>query len=186
MDFTGKKVVHKVWGEGVVTLHSHPYVKVQFANETKMILFPDAFKEATVFANSDDQQELHQMIAQHEWENLKKAASWTTKVPEKPAATPRRTTTTASKTPKKIDRPNIVFKCNFCDGGSNKYHIGYMGACSDKQIRYNIQVAHHSWCSDPTCPCFQYLNGEIDGYQLDELCRDGGFVCYESQMQASS
>jgi hypothetical protein len=57
-----------------------------------------------------------------------------------------------------------------------------MGACSDKQIRYNIQVAHHSWCSDPTCPCFQYLNGEIDGYQLDELCRDGGFVCYESQM----
>ena len=182
MDFTGKKVVHKVWGEGVVTLHSHPYVKVQFGNETKMILFPDAFKEATVFANSDDQQELHQMIAQHEWENLKKAASWTTKVPEKPAATPRRTTTTASKTPKKIDRPNIVFKCNFCDGGSNKYHIGYMGACSDKQIRYNIQVAHHSWCSDPTCPCFQYLNGEIDGYQLDELCRDGGFVCYESQM----
>ena len=74
MDFTGKKVVHKVWGEGVVTLHSHPYVKVQFANETKMILFPDAFKEVTVFANSDDQQELHQMIAQHEWENLKKAA----------------------------------------------------------------------------------------------------------------
>ena len=67
MDFTGKKVVHKVWGEGVVTLHSHPYVKVQFGNETKMILFPDAFKEATVFANSDDQQELHQMIAQHEW-----------------------------------------------------------------------------------------------------------------------
>ena len=61
MDFTGKKVVHKVWGEGVVTLHSHPYVKVQFANETKMILFPDAFKEATVFANSDDQKELHQM-----------------------------------------------------------------------------------------------------------------------------
>ena len=168
MDFTGKKVVHKVWGEGVVTLHSHPYVKVQFANETKMILFPDAFKEATVFANSDDQKELHQMIAQHEWENLKKAAYWTTKVPEKPAATPRRTTTTASKMPKKIDRPNIVFKCNFCDGGSNKYHIGYMGACSDKQIRYNIQVAHHSWCSDPTCPCFQYLNGEIDRYQLDE------------------
>lgn len=182
MDFTGKKVVHRLWGEGVVTFHSHPYFKVQFGNETKNLLFPDAFKEATVFVSSEDQQELRRMIAQHEWENLKKVTAWTSNVPEKPASATRRTTASAPKAPKKIDRPNIVFKCNFCDGGSNKYHIGYMGACSDKQIRYNIQVAHHSWCSDPTCPCTQYLNGEIDGYQLDELCRDGGFVCYESQM----
>lgn len=181
MDFTGKKVVHKLWGAGVVTSHNHPYVKVQYANETKILLFPDAFKEAMVFANSEDQKELRQMIADKEWADMKMRAAWTIKTPEKPEPD-RRTTTPVHKTPRKIERPNIVFKCNYCDGGSNKYHIGYMGACSDAQIRYNIQVAQHSWCSDPECPCCQYLNGEIDGYQLDELCRDSGFVCYESQM----
>ena len=182
MDFTGKKVVHKTWGEGTVSFHKHPYLKVQFGNETKNLLFPDAFREAMVFASGEDQMQVRQMIAEHEWENLKKVASWTSKVPDKPVATNRKAAVSAPKAPKKIDRPNIVFKCNFCDGGSSKYHIGYMGACSDKQIRYNVQVAHHSWCSDPTCPCTQYLNGEIDGYQLDEMCRNGGFVCYESQM----
>ena len=181
MDFTGKKVIHKVWGAGVVESHNHPYVKIQFANETKILLFPDAFRDAMVFASSDDQYELRNMIAEHEWGKLKEAAAWTAKTPEKPTVMQRRTSSTP-KAPRPVDRPNIVFKCNYCDGGSNQYHIGYMGACSDKQIRYNIEVAHHSWCSDPECPCYQYLDGQIDGFQLDELCRDGGFVCYESQM----
>ena len=182
MDFTGKKVVHKTWGEGVIVFHNHPFLKVQFCNETKNLLFPDVFREAMVFASSEDQTQVRQLIAQHEWENLKKAASWKSKVPEKPAVTPRRTTTTTPKTPKKIERPNIVFKCNFCDGGCNKKHLGYMGACSDEMIRYNIEVANHSWCSDPNCACNQYYYGEIDGTTLDNIFEEYGSVCHESHM----
>ena len=181
MDFTGKKVVHKVWGAGVVESHNHPYVKVQFANETKILLFPDAFRDAMVFASSDDQYELRNMIAEHEWGKLKEVASWTAKTPEKPVVTQRHTSSTP-KAPRPVERPNIVFKCNYCDGGSSKKHIGYMGACSYDTIRYNIEVAKHSWCNDPECPCNQYYYGELDGHALDELCAGGGFTCYESKM----
>ena len=182
MNFTGKKVIHKVWGEGVVESHNHPYVKVHFANESKILLFPDAFRDAMVFASSDDQSKLRQMIADHEWEKLKEAAAWTAKAQEKSAPVQRRTTLSTPKAPRPVERPNIVFKCNYCDGGSNQYHIGYMGACSDKQIQYNIEVAQHSWCSDPNCPCNQYYYGEIDGITLDNIFKEYGSVCHESHM----
>lgn len=55
-------------------------------------------------------------------------------------------------------------------------------ALEAKARGYSKRVQLACLIHDATCPCFQYLNGEIDGYQLDELCRDGGFVCYESQM----
>lgn len=186
MDFTGKKVVHNRWGEGIIkritTIGNYDYYDVQFADGQHTLLFPDAFREATVFANSNDQYELRQMIAAHEWGKLKEAAAWTAKTPEKPAQVQRRTTSPTPKTPRPVERPNIVFKCNYCDGGSSQKHIGYMGACSYDTIRYNIEVAKHSWCSDPECPCNQYYYGELDGHALDELCVDGGFTCYESKM----
>ena len=182
MDFTGRKVVHKVWGEGVVESHSHPYVKVQFANESKILLFPDAFRDAMVFANSDDQHELRQMIADHEWGKLKEAAAWTAKAPDKSAPVQRRTTSSTPKAPRPVERPNIVFKCNYCDGGTNERHIGYMGPCSDKLIRYNIDEAHHSWCSDVDCPCRRYLEGDIDVFELEQMFLNGDMVCYESKM----
>lgn len=182
MNFTGKKVVHKVWGEGVVKSHNQPYVKVQFANESKILLFPDAFRDAMVFVNSDDQHELRQMIAEHEWGKLKEAAAWTAKAPEKSAPVQRRITSSTPKTPRPVERPNIVFKCNYCDGGTNEQHIGYMGPCSDKLIRYNIDEAHHSWCSDVDCPCRRYLEGDIDVFELEQMFLNGDMVCYESKM----
>lgn len=182
MDFTNKKVVHKMWGEGIVIAHNHPYFTVQFGSEQKILLFPNAFKDATVFASSEDQYQLRQMIAQKEWSDMKTRAAWTSKSPEKALAPSKKVSGPTHKNPHPIERPNIVFKCNFCDGGSNKNHIGYMGACSYDVIRYNIEVAKHSWCSDPDCPCNQYYYGELDGYTLDQMCRDGGFACYESKM----
>lgn len=180
MDFTDKIVIHQKWGEGIVISHNHPYLKVQFGSDTRNLLFPDAFS-VMIFANSEDQMQLRHMIAQHEWDNLKKAAAITYKPQEKPTVTPRRAVPTP-KTQSKNARPNIVFKCNYCDGGGSKRHIGYMGVCSDETIWYNIEKAKHSWCCDPNCPCNQYYQGEIDGDTLDSIYEECGSVCQESHM----
>ena len=67
MDFTGKKVVHNKWGEGIIkritTIGNYDYYDVQFADGQHTLLFPDAFREATVFANSNDQYELRHNLS---------------------------------------------------------------------------------------------------------------------------
>lgn len=83
---------------------------------------------------------------------------------------------------KNYPKENIAFKCNYCDGGKDQNGIGYLCACSDELIGYNIEVAQHSWCCNEEAPCSQYYDGIIDRETLDEQNDDGGFVCYESQM----
>ena len=83
---------------------------------------------------------------------------------------------------KAYPRANIAFKCNYCDGGQSAIQVGFDGVCSDKLIRNNIEVENRTWCSAEDCACLQYLNKEISRKDLDLLCADGGFVCYESQM----
>lgn len=80
------------------------------------------------------------------------------------------------------ERLNIAFKCNFCDGGASHNIIGFNGICSDKIIRYNIENAHHAWCSNESCHCRRYLDGKISRKDLIADMKSGGFVCYESTM----
>ena len=175
MNFLSQTVIHKSLGEGIVTKHDASGLYVLFNDGEKRFLYPDSF---AVFLRFADLQ-LQELAQQHLKEKEEAKAAENRRVtPAVPQINPVYT----KRTKPKIEKPNIIFKCNYCDGGKDKYHIGYLGACSDDMIQYNIQVAHHSWCSDPDCPCSQYLRGEINGDQLDDLCRDGGFVCYESQM----
>ncbi len=82
----------------------------------------------------------------------------------------------------KIERFNIAFKCNYCDGGASQQRIGYNGICSDEVINYNIETAHHSWCSNESCNCRRYLDGKISRRDLIADMKNGGFICYESTM----
>ena len=78
---------------------------------------------------------------------------------------------------------NIAIKCNYCDGGKDADHIGFSGVCSDRTIRYNIEVEHRVWCSNEQCPCFQYYNGRITRDRLNQImATPSDFVCYESTM----
>lgn len=182
MDITNQKVMHKTWGAGTVISYNHPYFKVQFQKETKLFHLSQSFCEVMVFEDGDVQKQVLLMIAQKEQADREERETWVRK-PVAQATEVRRNTTAAKiRLPRKIERPNIVFKCNYCDGGENERHIGYRAPCSDKVIRYNIDHAHHSWCSDETCPCRQYLDGEIDVFELEQIFRDGGMVCYESKM----
>ena len=80
------------------------------------------------------------------------------------------------KTSRLIERSNIAFKCNYCDGGSSGICIGYKGVCSDAMIHYNIETAKHIWCGSDS-PCKKYLDGEISRKELENR-----FACYESTM----
>lgn len=83
---------------------------------------------------------------------------------------------------KKIYRPCIAFKMNYCDGGKDSEHVGFYGICSDKIIEYNIKH-HRAWCSDEDCACKQYYDKKISRDELEENWEDildGAFTCYES------
>lgn len=76
-------------------------------------------------------------------------------------------------------KENIVFKCNYCNGGESQNCIGYQCACTDALIDYNIEVAKHNWCCIMESPCRQYHDGLIDRTELDHWAADDGTVCYE-------
>ena len=178
MNFLNKIVFHRVFGEGTVCTHEQSRFEVQFGDAVKTFSFPMAFNGFLKFANEEDQQAVEQLLQEKEASEAKERLSW---LNNNVTSTPH-TGVREKKPPRKVERPNIVFKCNFCDGGSNKNHIGYTGACSDAVIRYNIEVARHSWCSDSECPCNQYYHGEINRRALDQICHNDGFTCYESKM----
>ena len=78
---------------------------------------------------------------------------------------------------------NIAIKCNYCDGGKDDSHIGFSGVCSDRIIRNNIEVEHRIWCSNESCPCFQYYKRNITRNELNSILNSSReLVCYESTM----
>ena len=78
-----------------------------------------------------------------------------------------------------MSNKNIIFKYNFCDGGSDTNNIGFNGVCSkEKNIEYNIKKRKYAWCE--ISPCSQYLSGDYSYEQLEKIMADGDSLCYES------
>lgn len=180
MDFLNKRIIHSTLGQGVVCEYNHPHFCVRFGEKVLKFSYPGSFAGYLRFADEEDQRMVEDMIREKEEKQAKEKLIRVSNYI--PSASSKNKPSEVKNQKNKVEKTNIAFKCNFCDGGSNKYHIGYRGACSDEMIQYNIQYAQHSWCSDPNCPCSQYLHGEIDARELDGMCQDGGSVCYESQM----
>ena len=85
----------------------------------------------------------------------------------------------------KRKRPCIAFKMNYCDGGSDKDHVGFYGICSNAIIKYNIATAKHAWCSDDDCACKKFFDGKISPEELDRQWEEesgGSYPCYESAL----
>lgn len=185
MKLVNQTVVHKLFGEGTVVAHSGDYLTVRFSKEEKKFITPDIF---TTFLKCKDEKlqveleaafaEKQEATAQKAREDREKAAREAKKRAEEAARISSKRTPTQ---PRKSNENNLAFKCNFCNGGCGNACIGYKGACSDEQIRYNIEVREHSWCSNVNSPCRQYLDGVISRAELDAMSVDG-FVCYEARM----
>ena len=180
MNLINCSVKHISWGIGMVIEQKGSYIKVVFSIGEKQFVYPDAFEKFLKCKDTDMQGQIEEEIAQKKQQEILKQQERQQKIEE----ISRSVSVVNARSGKKRNYPkeNIAFKCNFCDGGKDQNGIGYLCACSDELIGYNIEVAQHSWCCNEDAPCSQYYDGIIDRETLDEQNGDGGFVCYESQM----
>lgn len=176
MELINTKVRHQDYGEGTIIKFVNSYITVKFKHCEKKFQYPDSFcefltlEDSNIAARIENEKEIHKKtqddVRKGQVEKVKKNNTDKQK---------------NSKT-KFYPRTNVAFKCNFCDGGHSSDRVGFKGVCSNEIIRNNIEVEKRVWCSEDDSPCSQYLNGIINRSELDDMCNDGGYVCYESQM----
>lgn len=186
MDLKNKIVIHKAFGEGRIISFSDDYISIEFSIGKKRFLFPDVFKRFIKFKKDNDSKELvvkiNELIAQEQLAKQEEKRKQAILDQVKAANVEIRNRKKRARKSKNYNRANIAFKCNFCDGGQSNEQIGYNGVCSDEAIKNNIEVGRRIWCSSEDSACLKYHNGLITRNELDAMCENGGFVCYESQM----
>ena len=185
MVLLNKKVQHKIYGVGTVISETADRITVAFAAKTSVFIFPKAFEKDLVCEDAELQETLHAaalnqieaertaLLAKHE-ENKRARAAGEIRITASRSSAPSYARYSAEN--------NLAFKCNYCDGGRSRSCVGFKWACSDEQIRYNIEVAKRTWCSNWDSACSQYYDGYITREELDEQCEGSNFVCYESKM----
>ena len=177
VELSGVNIKHKSFGVGKVIEQTDTYLKIEFPVGTKQFQFPEAFEKFLQCENSNIQNIVLEAleVKRKKKQNSKTEARRTSSfIKLKHCQTIR--------TRQKTYPRNIAFKCNYCNGGLAENGIGYICACTDEMIDYNIEVAQHNWCCDDDSPCKQYYDGLITRKELDSISEEDGFVCYESQM----
>lgn len=189
MNLLNQTVVHKAFGEGIVIAHDGDYITVKFSNRESRFISPDIFISFLKCKDAQLQSALEEAAAAKEQAKAQKAREEREKAMREAEEANRRAEEAARASagraaqPRKSNENNLAFKCNFCDGGCTSSCIGYKGVCSDAQIRYNIELRRHSWCSNANAPCRRYLDGAISRAELDAVnTNTDNFVCYESRM----
>jgi hypothetical protein len=164
----GAVVTHKIWGIGTVIEQTASTITVCFDIGSKKFEFPSAFDNHLV---TEDSVLLTEISEKKKTIEAKKQSMIIQTIrsgfpkPEK-----------KRKITRSVERSNVAFKCNYCDGGSSDICVGFKGVCSDEMIHYNIENAKHIWCGSDS-PCRKYLDGEISRSELEVV-----YNCYESKM----
>ena len=192
-DIVNKKVRHKKLGVGTVISQDRRYIKVMYENGEKEHNYLDAFKNFLEMVDDEPTQieinkEIH-IDCEAEASKAKKEAEqierWK-KYDEENKKSLQITRNHIRSTSKKEinDYNNVAFKCTYCDGGKTPNSIGFKGVCSNRTIKYNVEVEKKVWCSYIDCPCNMYLNGEISRTELESFMDEGdsSYICYESSM----
>lgn len=180
IELIGANVKHRSFGIGKVIELTDTWIKIEFPDSEKRFSFPDAFESFLKCEDENMQEVILEMVAVQK----KQEAELKRQKQEEQErfANARMALKGAGSKEKTYPRENIAFKCNYCNGGFAENGIGYVCACTDEMIDYNIEVAKHNWCCDDQSPCKQYYDGKISRSELDTISDSGGFVCYESQM----
>lgn len=185
MNIKNQIVVHKTFGEGVVIEQSDRYISISFAEDVKNFVFPDSLGGFLKVKDNSVANEIHDYLESlnNKKQLIEQEKERQIKLEQERSATKKEYSPSKAKTKEKqYPRTNIAFKCNFCDGGKSYDQVGFDGVCSDDIIFNNIKIENRTWCNSDSSACRQYLSGEITRVELDDLCQDDGFVCYESQM----
>ena len=131
----GRKVNHKVFGCGTITELTSAYLTVNFGDSEKKFVYPDAFEK---YLTSTDPELMEQV--DKDIQSKKSAHSNSVLSANHLSATPTQPQMRSQKHAKKVERSNIAFKCNYCDGGKEQNHIGFQGVCSDSILKTNYPV----------------------------------------------
>jgi hypothetical protein len=124
MNIKDQKVAHKAFGTGVVTDQTDSLVTIKFDIGEKKFQYPTAFKQFLVLCDSTLQESITGEINAAEQAKAALIA--------KQAPVMREVTAVQKKKKTRATRPNIAFKCNYCDGGKSTSSIGFNGICSEK------------------------------------------------------
>lgn len=183
MDLEGKKVTHKLFGEGTVTAFDGAHVEVGFGCGVKKFSYPDAFERFLTLKDAEAGAEIETLLTEKEKAKEERLRSLTEELlPRKEAEkAPAGKKGSFTKTARN-DRMNVILKCNYCDGGATEECPGYCGICSDDVIDYNINTAQKITCSQEDCPCRRYNAGELSREELDALLDDNAVICPESRL----
>lgn len=174
MNIIGKDVVHKTLGYGTILGLDGKTLSVHFESKDTKFIYPDAFKQFLTFVDPSTAAQMEaELTAAEEQKKAELAARIAVPV-DVPVEKVRKY--------QRVEKPNIAFKCNYCDGGIKENGIGFYGICSDAIIYNNIEVEHKTWCCSEECPCMQFMNGQITRQELEDVLANGDLVCYESQM----
>lgn len=196
MKILNQAVIHKTLirpkGEGVIIGQDEKNITIKFDKEETTFPFPLAFEKFLKFKDSKLQTEVEALIVKfkeleiqkksEEREAKLRATEETKKAEEERIATEKRKTSPTTYD-RHADENNLAFKCNFCNGECSANCLGFKGVCSDEQITYNIEKKKRAWCSDKKdSACYKYYTKAITREELDNLNKDGNFVCYEAKM----
>ena len=132
MKVLGKRVVHRIFGAGDIIAQTEGRITVQFKESVKNFVYPDAFEKFLVFTDSEYMRAITEELENIKAEKMRRA--------EKVRQETIKPEPYKQADIKRSRNPNIVFKCNYCNGGANKNNIGFCGICSDKNIKYNINL----------------------------------------------
>ena len=138
MKIVNHEVKHKTFGKGIIIAQDNAILTVRFSSVEKRFQYPEAFRTFLQFSEDTLNIAIQEEICQ--LDRAKRdaiiAQSSTPQAITKPQALKR----------SRDERPNIAFKCNYCDGGASDKSVGFNGVCSDAVIYNNIDVEHRTWC----------------------------------------
>lgn len=171
----GCKVFHNKFGKGTITSIEGKILTVNFGASIKKFVYPDVFEQFLSSTDPELSEQVNRDLQKKQARNIKTARQ----------IVPFNSIQRPISRCKKVERSNVAFKCNYCDGGKTASCIGFHGVCSDQMIRHNIVTAKRVWCSDLDAPCKKYFDRKISRTELESIMEgEGGtgYVCYESSM----
>lgn len=181
MNIVDEVVIHKKYGYGRILRQEKNIIDVIFDAGNIKFQFPEGFEKFLTFEKEELQNFVLKLLEDKRIETAR-IIQEKREEQERIKAAKEREMKPAPNGRKKVEKANIAFKCNFCDGGCSIDNIGYKGVCSDEIIKHNIEVRGHKACNNAESYCFKYYNGIITREDLEDFMKVNGSVCYESKM----
>ncbi len=184
MEFVGELVEHKTFGMGKIAEFKDTFIVVKFKDGArKDFVFPDAFDSYLKLNNNTLAAQVEEkLIVYRKKEAEKELKRQEQRKEAYKLKLLRAEIENSKKNGVSKKDSNIVFKCFYCDGGSDGNNIGYKSVCSDEIINHNINVAKNKACSSPECDCHQYLSGNISREELEFRNKGNNKFCYERKL----